>query len=308
MNDISDPSAASVRHRAGASGLLPHGYANQEEVDRDYNPRLRAIDLEGVLGHYRQQSEAARRALPYRAGIAYGPTRAETLDIVPAERPDAPVFLYLHGGYWRANAARDFSHMAMGAHALGYTTVLVDYALCPTVTLDEIVRQVRAAAAWVLRHIAAWNGDPRRIVVGGHSAGGHLGAMLLCTPWQERYDLPDDPFAGAILVSGLFDIAPLRYSYLQPAIQLDEGLVARNSPMLRARPCRTPMVLTWGGLEQPAFERQSAGMYRAWLAAGNPAQLMPQPEADHFTAIGGFERPDSALCTAMKAMAESTRG
>ena len=285
----------------------PHGYDSLAAIDQAYNPRLRAVNLEAELQRSAQRSETARQTLPYHAGVPYGPTLAETLDIVPANRPNAPVFVYIHGGYWRANAARDFSHVALGPHAMGYTTVLVDYALCPTVTLDEIVRQVRSAAAWVIRHIADHGGDPGRIVIGGHSAGGQLGAMLLCTPWQETYGLPEDPFVGAVLVSGLFDIAPLRYSYLQPAIQLDDGLVLRNSPLGLVRPSRTPLALSWGALEQPAFEAQSSRMHSAWLNAGNAAELLPQADADHFTAIHGFEEPDSALCTAVRRMAEDSR-
>lgn len=286
---------------------LPHGYTSLDAIDQAYNPRLRAVDLEAELRGCVQRSEAARRELPYRAGIRYGATLAETLDIVPGPNPGAPVFLYVHSGYWRANAARDFTHVARGPYAIGYTTILVDHALCPTVTLDEIVRQVRAAAAWVVRHIADYGGDPSRIVVGGHSAGGHLGAMLLCTHWEEQYGLPPDPFIGALLVSGLFDIAPLRYSYLQPAIQLDDGLVHRNSPIHHVRRSRTPVTLSWGGLEQSSFEDQSMQMHRAWNELNNNADLLPQPGADHFTAIHGFEQPDSALCGALKAMVNASK-
>ena len=284
---------------------LPHGFASQQEIDEAYNPRLRAVDLEAALQHYAQESEKTRQALPYRAGIPYGATLAETLDIVPARRPGAPVFFYIHSGYWRSNSARDFTQMALGPHARDFTTVLVDYALCPAVTLDEIVRQVRAAAVWVTRHIAEYGGDPRRIVIGGHSAGAQLGAMLLCTPWQEHYGLPDDPFAGAVLVSGLYDIAPLQYSYLQPSIQLDEGLVRRNSPLHWVRPCRTPVLLSWGELEQPAFAGQSMLMHKAWHEAGNAGEVRSQPGQDHFTAISGFEDPDHFLCEALQRMADA---
>ena len=284
---------------------LPHGFESLAAIDQAYNPRLRAVNLEAELQGCAQRSEAARRTLPYHAGVPYGPTRAETLDIVPARQQGAPVFLYIHSGYWRANSARDFSHVALGAHAMGYATVLVDHALCPAVTLDEIVRQVRAAAAWVIRHIGEHGGDPRRIVIGGHSAGGHLGAMLLCTRWEEDYGLPADPFIGAVLVSGLFDIAPLRYSYLQPAIQLDEGIMRRNSPLHLVRPSRTPLALSWGTLEQPSFEQQSTWMYRAWRDAGNTGELLPQSGADHFTAIHGFEEPGSPLCASLRRMVEA---
>ena len=294
-----------ARHNGRMPLDLPDGFDSLQAIDDAYNPRLRAADLDAALRHQALRSAQAQRELPYRAGVPYGPTRAETVDIVPARRAGAPVFFFIHGGYWRANAARDFAQVAFGPHAMDFTTVLVDYALCPTVTLDEIVRQVRAAAAWVLRHIGEHGGDPGRVVIGGHSAGGHLGAMLLNTPWQAQYGLPDDPFAGAVLVSGLYDIAPLRYSYLQPAIQLDDGLVARNTPLRFVRPCRTPVLLSWGGLEQPAFEQQSTRMRDGWHAVGNAATLMPQAGADHFTAIHGFEDAASPLCAAMRRMVDA---
>ncbi len=284
---------------------LPHGFESLQAIDEAYNPRLRVADVDAAAQRQAQRSAQAQRELPYSAGVPYGPTLAETVDIVPARRPGAPVFFFIHGGYWRANAARDFAQVAFGPHAMDFTIVLVDYALCPVVTLDEIVRQVRAAAAWVLRNIGEHGGDPRRVVIGGHSAGGHLGAMLLNTPWQAQYGLPDDPFAGAVLVSGLYDIAPLRYSYLQPAIQLDDGIVLRNTPLSFVRPCRTPVVLTWGEREQPAFEQQSTRMLEAWHAAGNTGELMPQPGADHLSAIHGFEDAASPLCAAMRRMAEA---
>jgi len=284
---------------------LPHGFTTLQEVDEAYNPRLRAVDVEAALRHNAQRSEHTRSTLAWHERVPYGPTLAETLDIFPARRPDAPVFFFIHGGYWRANAARDFAQVAFGPHAMDFTTVLVDYALCPAVTLDEIVRQVRAAAAWVLRNIGEHGGDPRRVVIGGHSAGGHLGAMLLNTPWQAQYGLPDDPFAGAVLVSGLYDIAPLRYSYLQPSIQLDEGLVQRNSPLRWVRRCSTPVLLTWGELEQPAFAAQSTSMHKAWLDAGNAGEIRSQPGEDHFTAISGFEDPDHFLCQALQRMADA---
>jgi arylformamidase len=287
---------------------LPHGFASQQEIDQAYDPLQRAADAAASNRHFAERSEQARRELAYRAGLPYGPTLAETLDIFPAAQPNAPVFFFIHGGYWRARAARDFSCVAFGPHALGFTTVVVDYALCPAVTLDEIVRQVRAAAAWVLRHIGAHGGDPRRVVVGGHSAGGHLGAMLLNTRWREDYGLPDDPFAGAVLVSGLYDIAPLRYSYLQPAIQLDEGTVQRNSPVRHVRPSTTPALLAWGEAEQSAFAQQSQGMHAAWQQAGNRGELAPLAGADHFAVVEAFEDPRSRLCAAMQAFAETRRG
>jgi arylformamidase len=170
------------------------------------------------------------------------------------------------------------------------------------VSIDEITRQARAAVAWTLRNIGEYGGDPARVTIGGHSAGGHLAAMCLQTRWAEDYGLPQDPLAGAVLVSGLYDLEPLRYSYLQPQIQLDDGIIRRNSPAFSVRPCRTPIWITWGGAETPEFARQASILHQAWTQAGNQALLQELPGADHFSAIHGFEDRDSALCHWLRAV------
>jgi arylformamidase len=206
------------------------------------------------------------------------------------------VFVFIHGGYWRALSSKEFSGVALGLHAQGITTVVINYALCPRVTIDEIVRQTRAALAWTLRNIQNYGGDPARVSIGGHSAGGHLTAMALQTAWAEDYGLPQDPFVAALPFSGLFDIEPLRFSYLQPQIQLDDGIIRRNSPAFMVRPCKTPIWITWGGAESTEFARQSELYHQAWIAAGNTSELRAVPGANHFTVIGGLEDGDSEVC------------
>ncbi len=275
---------------------LYHALETQSQIDAQYNPSLALPPGDSPGVHYAATAEAARTNIPCSLNVPYGPTRAETLDIFPAAQANAPVFVFIHGGYWRAFSSKDFSGVALGLHQRGITTVVVDYALCPFVTIDEITRQVRAASAWVLRNIAQYGGDPTRVSVGGHSAGGHLTAMCLQTEWARDYDLPQDPFAAAIAFSGLFDLAPLRYSYLQPMIQLDDGVIQRNSPAFAVRPCATPLWITWGSNESTEFARQSQIYSDAWLTAGNTALLQAQPDANHFSVIHGLEQPDSAVC------------
>ena len=272
-------------------------FETQAQIDAQYNPSLQLAADDNPMLHYARTAERARAQLHGVLDIHFGPTLAETLDIFPASQPNATVFIFLHGGYWRALSSKDFTGIALGLHAQGITTVVVNYALCPVATIDEIVRQCRAACAWVFRHIAEHGGNPLRVAIGGHSAGGHLTAMCLQTPWERDYGLPQDPFAAAVLVSGLYDLAPLRYSYLQPMIQLDEGTIARNSPVLGARPCTTPVWITWGGAETSEFARQSQVFHNTWLAQGNRALLEAQPGANHFTAIHGFEEAGSPLCS-----------
>lgn len=270
-------------------------FASQAQIDAQYNPSLKLTDPTAPGTHYVARSALARQTLRCVLDVPYGPTLAETLDIFPADAPDAPVFVFLHGGYWRAFSSKEFSCVTLGLQPLGITTVVVNYALCPFVSLDEITRQVRAAVAWTHRHIAEYGGDPARIALGGHSAGAHLTAMCLQTRWVEDYGLPADPLAAAVLVSGIYDIAPLRYSYLQPMIQLDEGIIRRNSPMFGVRPCATPIWVNWGSEETPEFERQAGSFHAAWQAAGNAGELSALPDADHFRGIHGFEDSASAL-------------
>ena len=276
---------------------LYRDFESQAQIDAAYDPLRPVADPAAARQHFAQRSAQARAQLACVLDVPFGPTRAETLDIFPAAGgAAAPVLVFLHGGYWRANTSKEFSCLAFGPQALGFCTVVVNYALCPQVSIDEIVRQCRASLAWVLRHIHTYGGDPDRVVVGGHSAGGQLGAMCLQTAWERDYGLPDDPLRGALLISGLYDIAPLRYSYLQPMIQLDEGLIARNSPAFAARRCATPLHLVWGGREQSEFERQSLLMHSAWQAAGNAAEQTALPGCDHFSVLHGLEDPQSDLC------------
>lgn len=275
---------------------LYRDFASQAEIDAQYGAQPWVPDPPAEFRHYAERSAHARASLRCSLDLPFGPTLDETLDIFPAERPGAPVFVFLHCGYWRAFSSKDFSCVALGLQSLGITAVVVNYALCPKVGIDEITRQARAALAWVVRNIERHGGDPSRIAIGGHSAGGHLVAMCLQTAWVEEYGLPRDPFAAAMLVSGLYDLRPLRYSYLQPMIQLDERLVQRFSPLFAVRPCATPALVTWGGAESGEFARQSRSFHEAWQAAGNRSELAAQEGAHHFAAIHGFEDPSSMLC------------
>ena len=275
---------------------LYRDFDTQAQIDEQYNPSLRLGEGPSPLDHYLATAQAARKNLKCALDVPFGPTIHETLDIFPADDPNAPVFVFIHGGYWRAFSSKEFSGVALGLQPLGITTVVMNYALCPHVSLDEITRQARAAVAWTLRNIAQYGGDPERVGIGGHSAGAHLASMCLLTDWEQDYGLPRDPLKAATLVSGLYDLAALRYSYLQPMIQLDDGVIRRNSPAFLVRPCATPTWITWGDAETTEFARQSSLFHAAWEAIGNAGMLSPQPAANHFTAIHGFEDPNGDLC------------
>jgi arylformamidase len=203
----------------------------------------------------------------------------------------APVHVFIHGGYWRRFSARDHSFVAPPLVAAGVCVLVVNYALCPTVTIDEIVRQVRAAIAWAWHNAASFGGDPERITVSGHSAGGHLTAMALATDWPGVYDLPEDVVKAGLPISGLFDLSPFPYSYLQPLLQLDWAQVRRNSPIGLAPARAVPTVAAVGGDESAEFRRQSRSFADAWPGG----RYLELPGCNHITVLEELELPESTL-------------
>jgi len=269
--------------------MLYRSFASQAEIDAEYNPRLALGDaaVEAAFACWREASARVRRSIAGSLDVAYGAGAAETLDIFPAPRLKAPVHVFFHGGYWRAFGSKDFSFVAEPFHRAGVTAVVVDYALCPEVTIDEIVRQCRAALAWTVKNAASFGGDARRVSVSGHSAGGHLTAMMLATDWSQ-YGLGPTPIAAACPISGLFDLLPFPHSFLQPTLRLDAGQVERNSPQFLAPLCRAPVTVAVGGDESAEFRRQS-GDYAARLAEhGIEVELVEMPGRNHFTVLDDF--------------------
>ena len=269
---------------------LYRDFTSQEQIDREYNPGPAVADSAARIEGWMARSAATRSSLACRLGVKYGPTRDEYLDVFPSGE-GSPVHVFIHGGYWRRFTARDHSFVAPPLVAAGLAVVVVNYALCPTVTIDEIVRQVRAAIAWTRHHAADFGGDADRITVSGHSAGGHLTAMALATDWAGTYDLPTDTVKAGLPISGLFDLAPFPYSFLQPALQLDWGQVRRNSPIGLVPESAMPMTAAVGGDESAEFRRQSRSFADAW-PGGRCVEI---PGCNHFTVLEELERPESLL-------------
>jgi len=260
------------------------GFATQEELDREYNAEQSVPDFGACVKHFLDSSAAARSSLAHQADVPYGPTKAESANVFPAAAPGSPVLV------------------APGPVAAGYAVVNVTYALCPAVTITEIVRQVRAAIAWTYRHAASFNGDPGRIYVAGHSAGGHLTAMAMLTDWEEEYGLPDTLVKGGIPISGLFDLRPFPATFLQPKLRLSAEEVERVSPLFHVRAMPAPLVVAWGGAESGSFRKQSLDFLSAWQAAGNAGEALPIEGAHHFMVLDGFMTADGLMTRTLEAM------
>lgn len=267
-------------------------------IDAQYDPSRRVESRQPFTDWYVRESALTRESLDVRLDIPFGPTPAETLDIFPSPSADAPVLMFIHGGYWRAFSSKEFSFVARGMVPRGITVAIMNYALCPEVSIAEITRQSRAAAQWLKRNAQHYRGDPGQIFVAGHSAGGQQVAMLLSGECAQRGAADTGCLKGGIVISGVFDLRPLQYSWLQPTLQLTDALAAEQSPLLHIPQRGAPLLLSVGGDESAAFLTQSQNYLAAWRDAGLKGEYLAQPGLNHFEAVYGFAEPNSLLARA----------
>ncbi len=267
--------------------------------DQQYNARDSVVDYAQYPVLYRSLSDAAHTIHPSVRNVAYGPGAGERLDIFPAAQANAPVLLYIHGGYWRALSKNDSAFMAPALIEAGACVVVIDYDLAPAVSLDHIVDQTRRALAWVHGHIAEFGGDPNRIVASGSSAGGHLVGMLLAGGWQADYGVPDSVLRGALPISGLFDLQPLLETHINAWMNLDEQSARRNSPHFHLPQQATELVVSYGALESAEFARQSHDYLEAWQARGLSGRFVAAPGRNHFDVVLQLGEPGTPLYRAV---------
>ena len=269
---------------------------DQAGLDAQYNMRLQNPDFQDHLDAWAERNAATRGRLDARLDLAYGSSMAETLDVfVPAGASDAPLHVFIHGGYWQSRDKHDFSFVADGLVAAGAIVVVVNYALAPTVGMDEIVRQNRAAVAWTRRHAGDFGGDEERLYVSGHSAGGHLTAMLLATDWPAFDGLPADTVKGGLAISGLYDLEAIRLCYLNEVLGMDAAAAARLSPLDMA-PGSGACIVAVGGGETDEFLRQSSSFAERWRQAGATLEELVPPGHNHFTIMNLLADNDGTLC------------
>src|SRR5262245_2019367 len=220
-------------------------------LDLQYNNQLRVADFNDHVARWQKESARVRAALPGERDVAFGPSADEVLDIYTPTNAGlpAPVQVFYHGGYWRSFRASDFAFVAERLVEAGALAVIVNYALVPTVRIGELVRQCRAALAWVHANIGRYGGDPQRIYVSGHSAGGHLTAMMTAAAPQPGEPDTRGLVRGGVALSGLFDLEPIRLCYLQETLQLTPAEVAACSPARQLPATSAPLALAYGAEE-----------------------------------------------------------
>jgi arylformamidase len=207
--------------------------------------------------------------------------------------------VFVHGGYWRSFDKQDFSFVARGLQPAGVLVAVVNYALIPTVDMDELVRQVRASVAWLHRNVAALGGDPARLTVSGHSAGGHLVAMLMSTDWGRFAGLPGDVVKAGLGISGLYDLEPIRLSYLNETLGLTMETARRNSPVHLVPAAAGRLVLPVGAKEGDEYHRQTESLAAAWRRRGLAVEVMDMAGHDHFSIITEPGEPGTPLSRAI---------
>ena len=265
-----------------------------------YNNRALVPDHAQYFERWARDSKAAREQLVCLPDLAYGHGPGETLDLFPAQRRDsdplAPVLVFIHGGYWRSLDKSDHSFLAPAFVKQGACVVIPNYALCPAVTIPDITLQMVQALAWTHRHIAVHGGDPRRISIVGHSAGGHLAAMMLACEWARfAPDLPEDLVYNALSISGVFDLEPVQQTpFLRDDLRLDRDAVPRLSPAWFPAPQARRLLACAGALESEEFLRQNQAIRAAWGAEAVPV-CETVPGRNHLDVVDTLVEPGQRL-------------
>lgn len=270
-----------------------------------YNVRAAIPGHPAIFAAWKDRSTAFRKRAGGALDVAYGPSTAETLDLFPAGRSGGPLHLFIHGGYWQALGKDDSSFIAEALVEAGVTVAVVDYALCPAVTLDTIVEQIRRAVLWLRLHAFEYGADPDRLQVSGHSAGGHLVGMLLATDWPALDGAaPRRPIQSGIAISGLFDLEPLRHTTINDKVGMDGETARRLSPLwLDPTAPETPLVLAVGGEESEGFHGQSDRLRDVWGKKGVPIERLTLEGRHHLSAVEALADPTTDLFRRARALA-----
>ena len=257
---------------------------DQAELDAAYDQIKYAPNLPQITKRYATNSEAVRARLGAPRRFSYGPTAIEGLDVYTTKRPNAPINIFIHGGAWRVGLAKDFADPAELFVYGGAHYVVLDFinVLEAGGTLMPMADQVRRAVAWAYRNAKSFGGDPERIYVSGHSSGGHLAGVVLTTDWRKDFDLPADTVKGGLCCSGLFDLKAPRLSARSAYVKFTDEMEQALSPQRHLDKLNAPVIVAYGTLETPEFQRQSRDFAAALKAAGKSVQLLVGEGYNHF--------------------------
>jgi len=276
------------------------------DYEDEYNLRARVPEHPQIFAQWARDAEDYRAETLKRGraelGLSYGDTPRQTIDLfLPEAGAAAPLALFIHGGYWRAFDPSSFSHMARGLNGRGVAVAVVGYDLCPIVTIADIIEQIRRACIFL------WQRLGRRMLLAGHSAGGHLAAAMVATDWYALYPkAPADLVPAGWAMSGVFDLAPLIGTSLNQDLRLDAAAARRYSPLLWPVAPGRVLDAAVGDLETSEFKRQSQVMAQTWRQAGAQTRYAEFP-GNHFTVLGALADPASAMAARIAELAQQLK-
>ena len=273
--------------------MLIYKKYDQAALDRQYNNRLHVPEFATYLDKWESLSSQTEKEGPVIKNIAYGKLPREQLDIYPSSQPFSKTLIFIHGGYWHKLDKASFQFIAKALGAYGVTTVLINYPLAPSVSIDQISASCREAVHWLYQNISAYNGDPGELYIAGHSAGGHLAVMLLATDWSD-FNLPSDVIKGVFAISGLYNLIPIRLSDINLVLNMDTETAVRNSPVQLLPASQCPLVIVVGSNETDEFLDQSKELYKCWKER-IPVEILQMQGFNHYSIVDTMLDTKSSL-------------
>jgi acetyl esterase/lipase len=262
---------------------------SQAELDRVYDNRGHVPDYAAHLARWAEDSAALYAEAKVLRDLRYGPAPRQRLDFFSARTAGRPTVLFIHGGYWQWCDKEEECFVARGPLAHDINVAALEYTLCPDIDLDGIVAEMHAAVDWLVPRLGVYSADPERLIVAGSSAGAHLAAMLAGRPDVK----------GILLISGLYELEPIRLTRLNQVIGMDRDMALRNSPILNLPGKAGPVCFAVGENELPEMRRQTRDYYARWIAAGLPGWDLVVPGTDHFSVMDAMAGPDGLLTEAI---------
>jgi len=280
---------------------------NQESLDVEYNNRGRFPDTADCKAAQVVGSDEAKAEYECRLDVRFGDGETDLLDIYIAEGEDPrPIHVFFHGGYWKSNTKNDFGFVAKPFVPHGVTTIVVEYPLIPSVRMGTLIDRCCVSMEWVWRNAESFGGDKSNITISGHSAGGHITAMMMQTDWPSYGDeLPKDLVKGGCSISGVSDLDPVRLSFQNDELQFSTEEAAEFSTLFMDPKHPGPFIAMAGGIEGPEFIRQTTELADAWSAKGMDVKGWIMEGKHHFTTINQYLDPESELSRAVRGLIEA---
>jgi arylformamidase len=264
---------------------------SQQALDSGLNNGTAVAGSPDIVADWERRSGEMRARYPDHLDLRYGPRERNRIDFLKAA-DKAPTLLFIHGGYWQTRAKEVFSLFAEGPMAHGINVALIGYTLAPDATLDQIVAEIHAGIDYLAERLPDLGGDANQIIASGWSAGGHLTAIAMANP----------KIKGGVAISGIYDLEPIRHSYLNVKLGLDEAISRRNSPMMQASGPMKPLSLVVGAAELPLLRKQTADFAGYRAAHGLPVSYEEIPNANHFTIMGEMLSPSGRITALVRQM------